>query len=162
MTKADIPTVRSVAPRATVIERLGRGLVVSCQAPPGHPLSDLRSIVALCRCAQRGGAAGVRVEGVEAVKAAKDSVGIPVIGLKKAWPERTALTDGRPAITPGLEDAIELAAAGADMVAIEATEELRRGGLSSHVELVKRMIDVPILADVSSYPRRQGRFRCGR
>ncbi len=78
-TPADGPAQHAVG----VIEQLRGRLVVSCQAPPGHPLADVRSIVTLCECAERGGAAGVRVEGIEAVKAAKLAVAIPVIGLKK-------------------------------------------------------------------------------
>ena len=54
---ADGPAQHTVG----VIEQLRGRLVVSCQAPPGHPLADVRSIVTLCECAERGGAAGVRV-----------------------------------------------------------------------------------------------------
>ena len=143
---ADGPAQHTVG----VIEQLRGRLVVSCQAPPGHPLADVRSIVTLCECAERGGAAGVRVEGIEAVKAAKLAVAIPVIGLKKVWHPQWALAGGRPAITPSVEDAIGLVAAGADIVAVEVTNELRRLGLTRDLGLVKRAIDVPVLADVSA------------
>ena len=150
MTQPSTPANGPARHADPVIEQLRGRLVVSCQAPPGHPLADVRSIVTLCECAERGGAAGVRVEGIEAVKAAKLAVGIPVIGLRKVSHPQWALAGGRPAITPSVEDAMGLAAAGADIVAVEVTNELRRLGLTRVLGVVKQAIDAPVLADVST------------
>jgi N-acylglucosamine-6-phosphate 2-epimerase len=150
VTHAKTPTDGSVRNLGTLIDKLGGRLVVSCQAPPGHPLAELHTIVALCRCAERGGAAGVRVDSVEAVRAAKQAVGIPVLGLKKAWQGHRGLTGGRPAITPEVQDAVDLAGAGADIVAVEATRELRGNRFAKHLGLLRSAIDIPVLADVST------------
>jgi N-acylglucosamine-6-phosphate 2-epimerase len=133
-----------------VIEELEGKLVVSCQAPPGHPLANTRSIVALCRCAAQGGAAGLRVEGAKGVRAARAAVDLPVIGIKKIWNGKHELSGARPAITPEISDAFELAAAGASIVAIEATMELHQERASAYVKEVCRHVDALIMADVST------------
>lgn len=133
-----------------MIEELEGKLVVSCQAPPGHPLADLRSILGMCLCAAQGGAAGLRVEGAEGVRAARAAVDLPVIGLRKIWNGNRELSGGRPAITPKISDALELAAAGASIVAIEATMELHQERAPAYVKEVCRQVDALIMADVST------------
>jgi N-acylglucosamine-6-phosphate 2-epimerase len=67
--------------------------------------------------AGQGGARGIRAQGVEDVRAIAAAVDRPIIGLKKAPP----LVPDRVYITPTLEHAAELIAAGADVVALDAT-----------------------------------------
>jgi N-acylglucosamine-6-phosphate 2-epimerase len=105
-----------------VIERL-RGLIVSVQAP-GSLLDTPATIALLARVAEANGAAGVRVQGGATIGAVKRAVGVPVIGLVK----RTY--DGFfPYITPSLREVAEIAAAGADIIAFDATARPRPGGL---------------------------------
>jgi N-acylglucosamine-6-phosphate 2-epimerase len=105
-----------------VIERL-RGLIVSVQAP-GSLLDTPATIALLARVAEANGAAGVRVQGGATIGAVKRAVGVPVIGLVK----RTY--DGfSPYITPSLREVAEIAAAGADIIAFDATARPRPGGL---------------------------------
>lgn len=132
------------------LEALRGKVVVSCQAPPGHPFAELEMILALCRCAAEGGAAGLRVEGTEAVSASREATGLPVIGLRKVFGGPYNLTGGRPAITPELSDARALAVAGAEIVATEATVELHGDNISRHVRTVRKEIEPLLLADVST------------
>ncbi len=105
-----------------MIERL-RGLIVSVQAP-GSLLDTPATIALLARVAEANGAAGVRVQGGATIGAVKRAVGVPVIGLVK----RTY--DGfSPYITPSLREVAEIAAAGADIIAFDATARPRPGGL---------------------------------
>jgi N-acylglucosamine-6-phosphate 2-epimerase len=129
------------------LEALRGGLVVSVQAPAGSPLADTAQMVALARAAAAGGAAGIRAEGVADVAAIKEAVGLPVIGLRK---RRTAGSDVY--ITPELEDAREVAAAGADVIAVDATLRPRPGGLDAEgfLDLLGRELPQPVLADVDS------------
>jgi N-acylglucosamine-6-phosphate 2-epimerase len=129
------------------IEALRGGLVVSVQAPADSPLADTAQMVALARAAEVGGAAGIRAEGAADVAAIKRAVGVPVIGLRK---RRTAGTDVY--ITPELEDARAIAAAGADVLAVDATLRARPGGLdaASFLDLIARELPQPVLADVDS------------
>jgi N-acylglucosamine-6-phosphate 2-epimerase len=128
---------------ATVIDVLAGGLVVSCQVPPGDPLSPPGMIARLARCAQLGGAAGVRVNHPRTVRATRQAVDLPVIGLHKTYGARAR-------ITMTFAQADRLVAAGADIVALEVTHET---GLERALRLVKRVRDelgAPVMADIST------------
>lgn len=127
---------------ADPVEAIRGGLVVSCQAAPGHPLDDLAATVLLARCAERGGAVGLRVNSPEGVAAVKSRVDLPVIGIDKVWQD-----SGRALITPALARAARLVDAGADIVAIEATEE---SGGPWLIERAKGELAVPVMADISA------------
>ncbi len=105
-----------------MIERL-RGLIVSVQAP-GSLLDTPATIALLARVAEANGAAGVRVQGGATIGAVKRAVGVPVIGLVKRTYDGFA-----PYITPSLREVAEIAAAGADIIAFDATARPRPGGL---------------------------------
>jgi N-acylglucosamine-6-phosphate 2-epimerase len=125
------------------LEAIRGGLVVSCQAPPGSPLAG--HMVAMARAGAAGGAAGIRSEGPEDIAAIKAAVQLPLIGLRKR-----RVTAGDVYITPGLDDAREVAAAGADIVAVDATLRARPGGLDTGsflAELIRELAQ-PVLADV--------------
>ena len=129
---------------STIIDRLGGGLVVSCQAPPGHPLRDPNVIGLLAECAQLAGAAGLRINGAEDIRAARRRTDLPIIGLQKFRD-----TGPRDYITPGIEYAEQLATAGAQMIAVEVTEDVP----GDPIALVKRIrveLDLPVMADVST------------
>jgi N-acylglucosamine-6-phosphate 2-epimerase len=105
-----------------VIERL-RGLIVSVQAP-GSLLDTPATIALLARVAEANGAVGVRVQGGATVGAVKRAVSVPVIGLVKRDYAGFA-----PYITATLREVAESAAAGADIIAFDATARPRPGGL---------------------------------
>ncbi|MGW2153264.1 N-acetylmannosamine-6-phosphate 2-epimerase [Nonomuraea sp. NPDC001699] len=130
-----------------VVTAIEGGLVVSCQAPEGHPLRDPRTIALLARCAELGGAAGLRVNGAEDVRAVKAVTHLPLIGLAKV-PRPHA----RPLITPSFALCEDLVRAGADMVALEVTAEAEpaAGDLAALVERVREELGVPVMADVST------------
>ncbi|MCK2218707.1 putative N-acetylmannosamine-6-phosphate 2-epimerase [Actinomadura sp. ATCC 31491] len=122
--------------------RLRGGLVVSCQAPAGHPLRDPEVIARLAECAVLGGAAGLRVNSAADITAVRRRTGAPVIGLHKVRHGH------RDVITPTAELATELAAAGADMIAVDLTPESPGPGpaLIEHVH----GLGLPVMADVST------------
>jgi N-acylglucosamine-6-phosphate 2-epimerase len=120
------------------LDALRGGIVVSVQASPGTPLAAPAHIAAMARAAALGGAAGIRATEVAAVKQA---VALPVIGLRKRRVEGSEAY-----ITPTLEDARAVAAAGADMVALDATLRPRPDGVAL-ASLVAEL-PVPVLADV--------------
>ena len=96
----------------TVLEQLGRGLTVSCQAYPGEPMRDPRTMAQVAQSVVRGGAVAIRVQGLEDIAAVKAAVEVPVVGLWK---------DGESDvfITPTLRHALAVAEAGADIIAID-------------------------------------------
>jgi N-acylglucosamine-6-phosphate 2-epimerase len=120
------------------LEALRGGLVVSVQAADGSPLADPSHLAAMARAAALGGAAGIRAVEVAAVK---EAAALPVIGLRKRRVEGSEVY-----ITPSLEDARAVAAAGADLVAVDATLRPRPDGVS--LAALVSELPVPVLADV--------------
>jgi N-acylglucosamine-6-phosphate 2-epimerase len=127
------------------LERMRGGLVVSVQAAPGSPLAAPEHLAAIARAVEAGGAVGIRAEGVATVRAIRDAVEVPVIGLVK---RRGAGSDVY--ITPDLADAVAAAEAGADLVAVDATERARGDGASGAEFVAAADAELPgrILADV--------------
>jgi N-acylglucosamine-6-phosphate 2-epimerase len=133
-----------------VSDRLSRvegGLVVSVQAPDDSPLRETPHMVAMARAAEAGGAAGVRAAGGADIAAIAAAVALPVIGLRKRL-----VVGSEVYITPELADAHEVAAAGADILAVDATLRPRPGGTtpSDFIATLLRELPQPVLADVDS------------
>lgn len=130
-----------------ILEKLKGGLVVSCQAPEGSPLRDPYILGKIAAAAESAGAVAIRAEGLASIEAIKKEVGVPVIGLIKR-------SNSSPIyITPDLDDVRNLAAAGADIIAVDATDRLREGGVTSSdfvAQAVAMMGSLPIMADVDS------------
>jgi N-acylglucosamine-6-phosphate 2-epimerase len=109
----------------TSLADLRGGLIVSVQADASSPLNTPEAIALLCRVAVINGAVAVRVEGLERIAAAVRAVAVPVIGIvKRAY-------DGfAPYITASERELAEVAAAGAAIVAFDATGRPRPDGRS--------------------------------
>jgi N-acylglucosamine-6-phosphate 2-epimerase len=129
------------------LERMRRGLVVSVQAAPGSPLAAPEHLVAIARAVEAGGAAGIRTEGIAAIRAIREAVDVTVIGLVKR-----RMTGTEVYITPDVADALVAAEAGADLVAVDATERPRLDGTSGPDFVAASSAELPgmILADVDS------------
>jgi putative N-acetylmannosamine-6-phosphate epimerase len=131
----------------SVLQRLQGGLIVSCQAREGHPLHNPHIIAALARAAEAGGAAGVRINGESDIAAVSVFVTVPIIGIRKTWVE-----DFPVYITPTFEDAAAVAAAGAEVIALDATHRERPGGESIEelIPRIHRELGRPVMADIST------------
>ncbi|WP_103256958.1 putative N-acetylmannosamine-6-phosphate 2-epimerase [Tabrizicola aquatica] len=105
---------------AGLLDRLRGGLIVSCQPVPGGPMDRPEIVAAFAMAALAGGAAGLRIEGAENLRAVRRQTDAPVIGLIKR-----DLTDSFVRITPLLQDVQALADAGADIIAFDATDRDR-------------------------------------
>jgi len=124
------------------------GLIVSVQAPEGSPLRDPQVIAAMAEASLRNGATGVRLESPEHIGAVRrrcpDAL---IVGL---W--KRTYSDSAVYITPGWEEIRAVWAAGADVVALDATERQRPGGqaLADLVARAERDLGAPLMADVDS------------
>lgn len=129
------------------LERMRRRLVVSVQAAPDSPLAPPEHLAAIARAVVAGGAGAIRTEGVAAVRAIREAVDVPVIGLVK---RRTRGSDVY--ITPDLEDALAVAEAGAELVAVDATERPRTDGAVGAEFVAAVCAELPgrVIADVDS------------
>ena len=125
-----------------------QGLIVSVQAPPGSPLRDPEVIAAMADASLRSGAMGVRLESPEHIGAVRRRCpGALIVGL---W--KRTYADSPVYITPGWEEIRAVWAAGADVVALDATERPRPGG-ASLADLIARAhqeLGAPLMADVDS------------
>ncbi|WP_416674658.1 N-acetylmannosamine-6-phosphate 2-epimerase [Egbenema bharatensis] len=113
------------------IASLKHGLIVSCQAPIDSPLHEPAVIAAMAQAAVNQGAVGVRIDTPAHVQAVRQRVNVPIIGL---WKQQIPGYDVY--ITPQFDHAAKIAAAGADIIAIDATLRERPNG-----ETVKSLID---------------------
>ncbi|MGW5738565.1 MULTISPECIES: N-acetylmannosamine-6-phosphate 2-epimerase [Streptomyces] len=119
-------------------------LIVSCQAPPGDPMRETATLVRLARSAAAGGGAAIRANEPHVVAAVAAAVDLPVIGLWKHG-------DTGVYITPTVRHALEIAEAGAAVVAADATGRPRPDG-STFAELVTAVhaAGALVMADVST------------
>jgi N-acylglucosamine-6-phosphate 2-epimerase len=124
---------------------LRHGLIVSCQPGDGNPMRGPHFTAGFARAAEAAGAVAFRVESAADVRAVRAVTRKPIIGIRK-------LKERRPVyITPTLASARPLIAAGAEIVAFDATHRARKGGASP-----EQMIDglhrlgVLVMADVDS------------
>jgi N-acylglucosamine-6-phosphate 2-epimerase len=121
-------------------------VIVSCQAQAGSPFHGPTGMTLMARAAVLGGAAGIRANGPDDIRAIKAAVDVPVIGI---W--KTGHPDGV-YITPTFEAAATIVEAGADVVALDATGRPREDG-STSAELIARIraeLGVPVMADVDT------------
>lgn len=128
------------------IERLARRLVVSSQAMnPQSPLKRPDLLALLAKAAELGGAGGFRVNGADVVAALRPQTDKPIIGIVK---------DSREGfdnyITTTTQDIAALHAAGADIVAIQATEGTRPGPDFAELVAFAAGLGLPVMADIAT------------
>ncbi|WP_089155497.1 N-acetylmannosamine-6-phosphate 2-epimerase [Micromonospora sp. NBS 11-29] len=132
----------------SLLDDLAGGLVVSCQPLPDEPDDPMRDPYVQARVAAaavRGGAVAVRINGPDDVRAVRAAVDVPVIGLYKHGSADVF-------ITPTADHALEVARAGAHMIAVDATDRPRPDGrgFADTVRAIRERTDALVLADVST------------
>lgn len=145
------PTATTVTtPRGSgdVIEQLRGGVIASCQAGPDSPLNSPEMIAALAASTERGGAVGFRVDRPENVAVVRARSRLPIIGVNKQQQHGFDVF-----ITPTLATAREIAAAGADMIALDGTARPRPGHevLADLIAAIHSELGLPVMADISTY-----------
>ncbi|GAB3490409.1 N-acetylmannosamine-6-phosphate 2-epimerase [Flexivirga lutea] len=128
-----------------VIEALRGRLIVSCQAYPGEPMRDPRTMTQVALSAARGGAAAIRAQGLDDLRMIHREVSLPVIGL---WKDG----DAPVYITPTLEHALAVAETGVEVVAIDGTAQERPDGrtVAETIAELHRQTSVLVMADCST------------
>ena len=132
-----------------LLDSMRGGLIVSCQVQPDDPVYSMDFVLKMAKSAEWAGAKGIRANSPDQIKMIKDNVDLPVIGLYKIWHEDTDVF-----ITPTLEAAMEVWDAGAEIIALDCTEQITHEGRPAYelLPVVKEMIpDALIFADVSNY-----------
>lgn len=129
-----------------IVEKLKGGLIVSCQAHDGEPLHGPVLMAAMAYSAELGGASGIRANGVDDIALIRRTVRLPIIGILK---ERDQL--GRVWITPTVDAAEAIVAAGSDIVATHATREKPFGDrVEEIIDACHNRLNVPVMADCAT------------
>ena len=128
-----------------VVKEIANALIVSCQPVSQGPMDKEEHIVAMALAAVAGGAGGLRIEGVDNVRAVCALTDVPVIGLVKR-----DLADSAVRITPLVEDVAKLADAGATIIAFDATDRPRPTPVEELFNTVTALGCVA-MADCASY-----------
>jgi N-acylglucosamine-6-phosphate 2-epimerase len=126
--------------------QLQGGLIVSVQAPEGSPMRHPDVIAAMAEASLANGAVGVRLESPEHIGAVRRRCPEAlIVGLwKRTFPDSAVY------ITPGWEEIQAVWAAGADVIALDATARARPAG-QDLAELIQRAtgdLGAPLMADV--------------
>lgn len=135
------------------VKQVAGELIVSCQASTGEPLCSPEHILALSLSAINGGAGALRLEGVENIKLVRANTNLPIIGLTKddSVPSSERLKSVY--ITGSFADAQALAEAGADIIALDATQRPRPDGLTlkEQIRKIHDELKRPVWADIATF-----------
>jgi N-acylglucosamine-6-phosphate 2-epimerase len=101
----------------------------------------------MARAAAVGGAVAIRANGPDDIAAIRAAVDLPIVGIWKVDIPGLGVR-----ITPTIEHAQAVAAAGASIIAVDATDRARTDGVAAAewIALVRRKTGLPVMADVSS------------
>lgn len=138
-----------------------KSIVISCQALPGEPLycEEMSIMPFMAKAAKEAGAKCIRTSSVRDVVAIKEATGLPVIGLIKRKYEGYDSY-----ITPTMTEIDELAAAEADIIALDCTMRTRGDGTTINEFLARireKYPDTPLMADISTIREGLNAEKCG-
>lgn len=139
------------SPRANVrdlVDPMKGGLVVSCQVQRDDPIYTPDMVVKMAEAAAWAGAVGIRANSPEQIRAIKEAVELPVIGLWKVWHPDTHVF-----ITPTMTEVDAIVEAGADILALDCTFQTTHEGTRAADLLPQareRYPELPVFADVSN------------
>ena len=124
------------------------GLIVSCQALPDEPLFGAEIMARMAAAAAAGGAGAIRAGSPPDIAAIRAAVALPLIGLWKVDVPGSDIY-----ITPRVAEAVAVADAGADIIAIDATARPRPegGDAGEFIQAVQQATGRPVLADIATY-----------
>ena len=130
-----------------LISQLTKRLIVSSQAMnPKSPLKRPDILALMAEAAELGGAGGFRLDGADTVSLLRPKTALPIIGIAK---------DSRGGfdnyITTTVADVEALAAAGADIIAIQTTEGTRPGESFAELASAAHKAGKLVMADIATF-----------
>lgn len=130
---------------SSFVEQVRGRLIVSCQALANEPLYGATIMARMALAAREGGAAAIRANGPDDIRAIREAVDLPIIGLYKDG-------DSGVYITPTFRHARAVAEAGADVIALDATPRPRPdgGSLADLIRAIHDELGVMVMADIST------------
>ena len=139
------------------LERLRGKLIVSSQAMnPRSPLRRPEILSLMAQAAELGGAGGFRVDGPAVVEHLRPNTKLPIIGIVKGG---SGGFDNY--ITTSSADVEALCAAGADIIAIQATAGSRPGESFAEIAATARRLGAAVMADIATIGEAEEAVRDG-
>ena len=131
------------------IETVHKKLIVSCQSLPEEPLHSSFIMGRMALAAKEGGAAGIRANTKEDIAEIRKNVDLPIIGIvKRDYP------DCKVYITPTMKEIDELMEVKPEIIAIDATKDLRPNGVALdefYAQIREKYPNQLLMADCSTY-----------
>lgn len=130
-----------------VMDAIKGGLIVSCQALENEPLYSSFIMSKMAYAAMLGGAVGIRANSGVDIKEIRTKVDLPLIGIRKRVYKGFEVF-----ITPTIVEVDEVVEAGADIVAIDATDRPRPDEIKLEdfvKEIRSKYPDLLIMGDIS-------------
>lgn len=130
------------------VENIKGKLIVSCQALPEEPLHSSYIMGRMAIAAKEGGAAGIRANTKEDIAEIKKNVDLPIIGIVKR-----DYKDSKVYITPTMREVDELMEVKPEIIALDATGELRPGQKTLeefYYEIRRKYPEQLLMADCST------------
>ena len=130
------------------IESIKGKLIVSCQALPHEPLHSSFIMGRMALAVKEGGAVGIRANTKDDIMEIKKQVDLPVIGIVKR-----DYKDSKVYITPTMKEIDELMEAKPEIIALDATSDIRPNGVTLddfYLEIRKKYPNQLLMADCST------------
>lgn len=130
------------------LKQLEGQLIVSCQALPHEPLHSSFIMGRMARAAKEGGACGIRANTKEDIAEIQKNVDLPIIGIVKR-----DYDDSKIYITPTMAEMEELMEVKPEIIALDATADLRPNNITLdefYREIRRRYPDQKLMADCST------------
>lgn len=113
-------------------EKIKNGLIISCQAQPNEPLYSSFIMGKMALASDIAGASGIRASTVIDIREIRKNTDLPIIGIIKK-----DFDDSKVFITPTYSEVKELADEGVEIIALDATSDVRPNGETLE-EIVKK------------------------
>jgi N-acylglucosamine-6-phosphate 2-epimerase len=133
--------------RSESLQALRGQLIVSCQAAPGDPLDHTDTLARIAVSVLRGGAGGLRAEGIERILAFRALTDLPILGITKTYDP-----NGDVYITRDFESARAVSEAGADIIALDCTKRrlLEAEPWTGLIRRIQVELGRPVCADIAT------------
>lgn len=131
-----------------IIDKLNKGLIVSCQALDDEPLHSSFIMGRMALAAKMAGASGIRANTVSDIKEIKENVDLPIIGIIKKDYDNSDVY-----ITPTIDEIDALVNCGVEIIATDATNMKRpkNAGIEDfYKEIRSKYPDIKLMADCST------------
>lgn len=131
-----------------MLDQVKGGLIVSCQALEDEPLHSSFIMGKMALAATQGGAVGIRANTVVDIQEIAKNTQLPIIGIVKRDYEDSPIY-----ITATLKEVEELSQTSCAMIALDATDRRRPGGLSleAFVREIRNLVpDKKLMADIAT------------